>query len=105
MFMCPAGTVFDDTLDVCNWPWAVPGCGTTPPLVTSTQPPPTAAPTTTAAFTDAPVEEEEAVEGEEEAIVEATTAVSVGSVETEEPYTPRYGYQASLYDVAYTNYI
>ena len=99
MFMCPAGTVFDDILDVCNWPWAVPGCGTTPPLVTSTQPPPTAAPATTVAVTDAPVEEEEeAVEGEKEVIAEVTTDVTVDSAETEAPYTPRYEYQASLYE-------
>jgi len=98
MFMCPAGTVFDDILDVCNWPWAVPGCGTTPLLVTSTQPPPTAAPATTVAVTDAPVEEEEAVEGEKEVIAEVTTDVSVDSAETEAPYTPRYEYQASLYE-------
>jgi len=40
MFECPAGTVFDNNLDVCNWPWAVPGCGAPPPIITSTQPPP-----------------------------------------------------------------
>lgn len=47
-FMCPAGTVFDDVLDVCNWPWAVPSCGMNPPP-TTTSPPTTTAPPTTSA--------------------------------------------------------
>jgi len=76
MFQCPDGTVFDDNLDVCNWPWAVPSCTQTPPpLITSTQPPPT---TTEAATTAA-----------------ATVAETTAAVEVEETtpirYTPAAG--------------
>lgn len=51
MFECPAGTVFDVKVSVCNWPWAVPSCLQTPlPVITSTQPPTT---TTAAEMTEA----------------------------------------------------
>ena len=30
-FTCPAGTVFDETVSVCNFPWAAPPCGGPPP--------------------------------------------------------------------------
>jgi len=59
-FMCPPGTVFDDRVDVCNWPMAVPGCGTGTPTAT------TAAPT--------------------EATTTASTVTSPASVE--QPYVP-----------------
>merc|ERR1712127_38852 len=49
-FMCPQGTVFDDNLDVCNWPSAVPSCGAAAGAVTAAS---TAAPTTTTAATTA----------------------------------------------------
>lgn len=43
-FQCAPGTVFDDSLDVCNWPWAVPGCldgaAPLPPAPTTLSPAP-----------------------------------------------------------------
>jgi len=50
-FMCPEGTVFDDSLDVCNWPAAVPGCNGQAPIAASTAAPAitTAAPAITTA--------------------------------------------------------
>ena len=77
IFMCPAGTVFDDDLDVCNWPSAVPSCGSNPPTVpqatTTTEPATTAAATTPLQTTAAA----------------ATAAPAPAAEVTDAPYTPR----------------
>ena len=91
--------MFDDLLDVCNWPWAVPGCGgTAPPVITSTQPPVTAAPTAAPVeegTTAAAVEEVATAGGVEEVVTaggveEVSTAGVENSAETEQQYTARY---------------
>jgi len=77
MFECPAGTVFDIKVSVCNWPWAVPSCSSTPPpVITSTQPP-VPETTTAAATTAAPA-------------VEVTTVVAIEET-TPIQYTPAAG--------------
>eukprot|EP00096_Caligus_rogercresseyi_P004423 TRINITY_DN18687_c0_g1_i1.p1 TRINITY_DN18687_c0_g1~~TRINITY_DN18687_c0_g1_i1.p1 ORF type:complete len:234 (-),score=38.70 TRINITY_DN18687_c0_g1_i1:84-785(-) len=52
-FSCPAGTVFDESLSICNHPWAVPECSDTKLPQPSTSPTTSRAPTTTTPTTTA----------------------------------------------------